>query len=143
MRGFFRVSAFLLASAALGACAPMHQRSGARAVPAEGTQARIGVLETTDLHSNVMSYDYYKLSPDADLGLERTATLVLAARKEFPNSLLFDDGDTIQGTALADWQALVKQPRCDQELAVYKSMDLLGYDAGARTALLLGACRLA
>ena len=95
-----------------------------------GTRAQIGVLETTDLHSNVKSYDYYKLSADPDLGLERTATLIRDARKEFENTLLFDDGDTIQGTPLADYQALVKPPACDRELAVYKAMDTLGYDAG-------------
>jgi len=98
--------------------------------PADGTRARIGVIETTDLHTNVMSYDYYKLSPDSSLGLERAATLVKNARKEFPNSLLFDDGDTIQGTALADYQALVSPPPCDQEIAIYKAMDSLNYDAG-------------
>jgi len=117
-----------VASAAiLSACA---MSGGHAQKPADGTRARIGVLETTDIHSNVMSYDYYKLAPDLDIGLERAATLVLAARKEFPNTLLFDDGDTIQGSALADWQALVQKPTCEQELAVYKAMDLLGYDAG-------------
>jgi len=122
------LSTGLLSACLLASCATTSQ--GRTAAPSEGTQARIGVLETTDIHSNVMSYDYYKLSPDADLGLERTATLVKAARAEFPNTLLFDAGDTIQGSALADWQALVKRPGCDQELAVYKGMDLLGYDAG-------------
>jgi 2',3'-cyclic-nucleotide 2'-phosphodiesterase/3'-nucleotidase len=98
--------------------------------PADGTRARIGVLETTDLHTNVMSYDYYKLAPDSSLGLERAATLVKNARKQFPNSLLLDAGDTIQGTALADYQALVAPPSCDQEIAIYKAMDSLSYDAG-------------
>ena len=109
---------------ALAACASISQH------PADGTRARIGVLETTDLHSNVMSYDYYKLARDDSLGLERAATLIEQARKEFPNTLLFDDGDTIQGTALADYQALVKQPACAQELAIYRAMDTLHYDAG-------------
>ena len=125
-----RYSGFLVAlsAATLAACsAPVTKRG---APPSDGTHARIGVLETTDLHANVVSYDYYKLAPDADIGLERAATLIAQARKEFPNTLLFDDGDTIQGTALADWQALVKPPTCAQELAVYKGMDLLGYDAG-------------
>jgi 2',3'-cyclic-nucleotide 2'-phosphodiesterase/3'-nucleotidase len=109
---------------ALAACAaiPPH--------PVDGTTARIGVLETTDLHSNVMSYDYYKLAPDASLGLERAATLIEQARREFTNTLLFDAGDTIQGTALADYQALVHPPTCAQELAIYKAMDTLRYDAG-------------
>ena len=107
----------------LAACSHLAKR------PADGTRAQIGVLETTDLHSNAMSYDYYKLAPDDSLGLERAATLIHEARKEFANTLLFDDGDTIQGTALADYQALVKQPACDQELAIYKAMDTLRYDA--------------
>ncbi|MDE2257299.1 MAG: bifunctional 2',3'-cyclic-nucleotide 2'-phosphodiesterase/3'-nucleotidase [Xanthomonadaceae bacterium] len=114
----------LVCTLALAACASISQH------PADGTRARIGVLETTDLHSNVMSYDYYKLAPDDSLGLERAATLIGQARKEFHNTLLFDDGDTIQGTALADYQALVKQPACKQELAIYKAMDTLHYDAG-------------
>jgi 2',3'-cyclic-nucleotide 2'-phosphodiesterase / 3'-nucleotidase len=98
--------------------------------PADDTRAEIGILETTDLHTNVMSYDYFKLADDSSLGLERAATLVKAARNDFPNTLLFDDGDTIQGTALADYQALVAPPACDQELAIYKAMDSLNYDAG-------------
>jgi 2',3'-cyclic-nucleotide 2'-phosphodiesterase/3'-nucleotidase len=104
--------------------------TGNRALPPDGSRAQIGVLETTDLHSNVMSYDYYRLTDDPSLGIERAATLVRDARSQFENSLLFDAGDTIQGTALADYQALVAPPACEQELAVYKAMDALGYDAG-------------
>ena len=119
-----RIALLLACALALAACASFSQR------PADGTRAQIGVLETTDLHSNVMSYDYYRLAPDASLGLERAATLIHEARKEFANTLLFDAGDTIQGTALADYQALVAKPACDQALAIYKAMDTLHYDAG-------------
>ncbi len=59
--------------------------------------ATLAVLETTDLHFNVRSYDYFKLAEDKSYGFERTATLVRQARKEFPNTLLVDNGDTIQG----------------------------------------------
>lgn len=99
------------------------------AVPV-GASAVVGLLETTDVHSNVMGYDYFKLAPEAGLGLDRTAALIAQARKDFPNNLLLDNGDTIQGTALADYQALVKPLACDQTLAVYKAMNLLGYDGG-------------
>jgi 2',3'-cyclic-nucleotide 2'-phosphodiesterase/3'-nucleotidase len=104
-------------------------KSGGRP-PATGTHLQLALLETTDLHSNVLSYDYFKLAEDKAIGIERAAELVLAARKHYPNSLTFDAGDTIQGTALADWQAQIKPLPCDQELAVYKAMDALGYDAG-------------
>lgn len=97
---------------------------------AEGAHAQLAILESTDLHSNILGYDYYRLAEDKSLGFERMATLVKDARKEFANTLLFDAGDTIQGTALADYQALVKPVRCDEELAIYRVMDALGYDGG-------------
>ncbi len=97
---------------------------------AEGARAQLAILESTDIHSNILSYDYYKLAADKSIGFERMATLVKQARKEFANSLLFDAGDTIQGTALADYQALVKPVGCNEELAMYRAMDALGYDGG-------------
>ena len=115
----------LVLATTLGACATTAQRS----VP-DGTRARLAVLESTDLHSNILSYDYYRLAEDKALGFERMATLVAQARAEFPNTLLFDAGDTIQGTALADYQALVHPLGCDEELAMYRAMDALGYDGG-------------
>jgi 2',3'-cyclic-nucleotide 2'-phosphodiesterase/3'-nucleotidase len=88
------------------------------------------VLETTDLHFNVRSYDYFKLAEDKTYGFERTATLVRAARKEFANTLLVDNGDTIQGTALADYEATISPIPCTQQLSMYKAMGALGFDAG-------------
>ncbi|OYO29098.1 bifunctional 2',3'-cyclic-nucleotide 2'-phosphodiesterase/3'-nucleotidase [Janthinobacterium sp. PC23-8] len=99
------------------------------ATPA-GSTATLALLETTDLHANVLSYDYYKLQNEPSIGLERTAALIARARSEFPNNLLLDNGDTIQGTALADYQALVKPLACDQTLAIYKAMNLLKVDGG-------------
>ncbi|GGX86973.1 bifunctional metallophosphatase/5'-nucleotidase [Pseudoduganella dura] len=86
------------------------------------------MLETTDLHGNVVSYDYYKLAPEPSLGLERTATLIARARAQFPNNVLLDNGDTIQGTALSDYQAVVQPLDCGETLAMYKAFNALGYD---------------
>ena len=96
-----------------------------------GSHATLAVLETTDLHANVRSYDYYKLAPEPSFGLERTATLIRQARSEFQNSLLLDNGDTIQGTALGDFQALAEPVGCGQPLAIYKAMNALGFDGGS------------
>jgi 2',3'-cyclic-nucleotide 2'-phosphodiesterase/3'-nucleotidase len=90
----------------------------------------LAVLETTDLHSNVVGYDYFKLAADPSIGLDRTATLIAQARREFANTLLLDNGDTIQGNALGDYQALAHPLACGQALAVFKAMNRLGY-AGA------------
>lgn len=97
--------------------------------PRSGAQASFALLETSDLHANVLSYDYYKLQADPALGLERTATLIKQARAEYPNNLLIDNGDALQGTALADYQALVNPVACGQTLAIYKAMNLLKFDA--------------
>ena len=55
----------------------------------DGARASVAILETTDIHANVLSFDYYKLKPDDSLGFERTATLIRRARTEFPNTFLF------------------------------------------------------
>jgi 2',3'-cyclic-nucleotide 2'-phosphodiesterase/3'-nucleotidase len=98
-------------------------------VPA-GTHATLAILETTDLHANVVGYDYFKLAPDASLGLDRTATLIGEARREFPNTLLLDNGDTLQGSALGDYQAIVAPVKCGSPPGIYKAMKRLGYDGG-------------
>lgn len=92
------------------------------------TKVTLALLETTDLHTNVMSYDYFKLAEDKSLGFERVATLINNARNEFPNNLLLDNGDTIQGTALSDYQALISPVTCGQTLAMYRVMNLMKFD---------------
>ncbi|MBC7501416.1 MAG: bifunctional metallophosphatase/5'-nucleotidase, partial [Herminiimonas sp.] len=69
------------------------------ALIATGTSADLTILETTDLHTNIRSYDYFKLAENSSIGFERTATLIKAARAESKNTMLFDNGDTIQGTS--------------------------------------------
>lgn len=124
-----RLIPLLLLAAFLAACAAPAPRQAAVAVP-EGSRAALTLLETTDVHANVLSYDYYKLKADPGVGYERVATLIDQARRQYPNTVLFDAGDTIQGSVLADYQALVKPVACDEELAIYKAMDAIGYDAG-------------
>lgn len=122
----------ILAILSLGSCAECQrpvQQADTRLVPS-GTRAELTLLASTDVHANVLSYDYFKLVEDPSLGFERLATLIRQVRQEFPESLLFDIGDTIQGTALADYQARVNPVACNEELAVYKAMDAVGYDGG-------------
>ncbi len=118
--------AAIAGAAALTACGG----SGSDDATSQSATATLAVLETTDLHFNVRSYDYFKLAEDKSYGFERTATLVRAARKEFANTLLVDNGDTIQGTALADYEATVNPIACTQQLSMYKAMGALGFDAG-------------
>ena len=132
MNRFFKLIAVAAAVHAIAGCSTTQEARRATSNPlADGTRAEVVLLETTDLHTNILSYDYFRLSEDKTVGFERTATLIADARKQFANTLLFDNGDTIQGTALSDYQAQVNPLACDQVLAMYKVMNDLGYDAGA------------
>lgn len=123
-----RVLSCLVLAASLGSCAS--QGSGTAVTLADGATAQVAILETTDVHSNILGYDYYKQKEDSSLGYERVATLIRQARAEFPNNFLFDSGDTIQGTVLADFQARVQRVACDEELGIYQAFDAMGYDGG-------------
>jgi 2',3'-cyclic-nucleotide 2'-phosphodiesterase/3'-nucleotidase len=124
MRLRLRRQLCLVFSTALVATPALAAKQGVAA----GTSAELAVLETTDLHSNVVGYDYFKLAAEPSLGLDRTASLIAQARRDFANTLLFDNGDTIQGNALGDYQAVVKPLPCGQLLGIYKAMKRLGYD---------------
>ena len=87
------------------------------------------ILETTDLHSNMMDFDYYKDTPTEKFGLVRTASLINAARGEVKNSVLVDNGDLIQGSPLGDYMA-AKGLKKGEIHPVYKAMNTLDYTVG-------------
>ncbi|EOW6804214.1 bifunctional 2',3'-cyclic-nucleotide 2'-phosphodiesterase/3'-nucleotidase [Cronobacter muytjensii] len=87
------------------------------------------ILETTDLHSNMMDFDYYKDAPTEKFGLVRTASLINAARQEAVNSVLVDNGDLIQGSPLGDYMA-AKGLKDGDVHPVYKAMNTLDYAVG-------------
>ena len=95
---------------------------------AEST-VRLRLLGTTDLHVNVLPYNYYADKEDVTVGLARTATLIAKARAESKNSLLLDNGDTIQGNPLGDFVARERGLKKGDVHPVYKAMNLLKYDA--------------
>lgn len=65
-------------------------------------KAKLRLLGMTDLHGHLRGYDYHRGQDDPNVGLTRVASLIRNARAEVANALLFDNGDTIQGTILAD-----------------------------------------
>ena len=99
------------------------------AVGAQAATVDLRLLETTDLHSNMMDFDYYKDTPTEKFGLVRTATLINAARREVANSVLVDNGDVIQGSPLGDYMA-AKGLTQNEVHPVYKAMNTLDYAVG-------------
>src|SRR5699024_3082559 len=89
----------------------------------------IRFMETTDIHVNLVNYDYYQDSPTNEYGLAMTATHIKQARAEAENSMLFDNGDLIQGNPLGDYTERNGLEEGEVH-PVYKAMNLLDYDTG-------------
>jgi 2',3'-cyclic-nucleotide 2'-phosphodiesterase / 3'-nucleotidase len=96
---------------------------------AQAQQLKLRLLQTTDLHMNLLGWDYYQDKAVEEFGLDRTATLIKAARAEAKNTLLFDNGDLLQGSPLGDYIAKVKPLQPGQVHPAYEVMNALRYDA--------------
>lgn len=93
---------------------------------AERETHTIRILHTTDVHGNILGYDFVQDSCTPS-GLARVSTYVTQVRKEFPTStLLFDGGDVLQGNAAVYYSNFVDTVRTH---FVSDAMTLLGYDA--------------
>ncbi|MCX2825626.1 bifunctional 2',3'-cyclic-nucleotide 2'-phosphodiesterase/3'-nucleotidase [Bacillus pseudomycoides] len=116
------------ATLALGVIAPQVMPTIAHAEEQAGeSTVNLRILETSDIHVNLMNYDYYQTKTDNKVGLVQTATLVNEERAKAKNSVLFDDGDALQGTPLGDY---VAQKGLDGNYVhpLYRVMNLMKYD---------------
>ncbi|HFI0050860.1 TPA: bifunctional 2',3'-cyclic-nucleotide 2'-phosphodiesterase/3'-nucleotidase [Streptococcus suis] len=98
--------------------------------PVEGQSVDVRILATTDLHTNLVNYDYYQDKPVETLGLAKTAVLIEDAKAENPNVILVDNGDTIQGTPLGNYKSLIDPIEEGEQHPMYTALDTLGFDAG-------------
>ncbi|RCW88717.1 bifunctional 2',3'-cyclic-nucleotide 2'-phosphodiesterase/3'-nucleotidase [Paracoccus lutimaris] len=88
------------------------------------------IMATTDLHMHVLGYDYLANRPSTRLGLSRTAALIARERKTATNSLLFDNGDFLQGSPMGDYLAAADDIAPRRPHPAIAAMNALDYDAG-------------
>lgn len=95
----------------------------------DGSSARgpqtVTILGTTDLHGNIWGFSYENATETVNNGMARIYGYVESVRKETPNVVLIDNGDTIQGTILTD-DLYNKRPG---NHPVISAMNLMGYDS--------------
>src|SRR5512146_423762 len=85
------------------------------------------ILGTSDIHGNVDNYDYFTDSVptgSSARGLTKVMTYVKGVLAGNPNTILIDNGDTIQGTPLAYYYEVL-HPELGSAMA--KTMNAMNY----------------
>ena len=87
------------------------------------------IMGTSDIHGHVMPYDYMNDEVNESLGLSKIYTLVEEIREEYDHTLLFDLGDVIQGSVLADYEKNIDPLQEGETHSVINVMNHMGYAA--------------
>ena len=104
-------------------------RPGSRERSSRSAFMTVTVLATTDMHGLVYPTTTSRRKPAAR-GLAAAATLIGEVRRENPNTLLLDCGDTIQGSSLTSvYQAARRAGRTRAPEPMMLAMSRIGYDA--------------
>jgi 2',3'-cyclic-nucleotide 2'-phosphodiesterase/3'-nucleotidase len=90
---------------------------------------QLRVLGTSDLHMFALDWDYYLDRPDPTVGLTKVASLIQKARGEVQNSLLFDNGDILQGSPMGDFIVSRGAMQGQDIHPFFVGMNALNYDA--------------
>ena len=91
------------------------------------------ILGTSDIHGNVDNYDYFTDSVPtgtAQRGLTKILTYVNGVRSTNPNTMLIDNGDTIQGTPLAYYFNMVDTSLTNPLAEAMNHMDYVSATVG-------------
>ncbi|NVI91174.1 5'-nucleotidase C-terminal domain-containing protein [Actinomadura sp. BRA 177] len=112
---------------------------GTASAAPHGRSVTITVMGTSDIHSHAVNWDYYKDAEYSDgdgntVGLARVSSLVneVRAARGHDRTLLFDAGDTIQGTPLGFYYATIEPiTETGRTHPMARQMNAIGYDAVA------------
>ena len=86
---------------------------------------RLTILETSDVHGTVLPINYSDNSY-ANCGLAALSAIIAREREINQATLLIDNGDMVQGTALTYFHAKINNSRPNPMIEV---MNIMGYDA--------------
>ncbi|WP_338470880.1 metallophosphoesterase [Niallia sp. XMNu-256] len=129
VRAYKRLSATALALSVLVAPLPYQTVLAANSEQTGTPDLSLRILGTTDIHTHLYNYDYYEDAEIQKVGLAKTATLIKEARAEAKNTLLFDNGDLIEGNPLGEYVAKVDKLEEGELHPVFQAMKKLDYDA--------------
>lgn len=97
--------------------------------PGKLKEVELQILGTSDLHTNFVNYDYYRDAKSNSLSLAKTGVLIEDAREKNDNTLLFDNGDLIQGTPFGGYKVSVDPLGKDELHPAFAALESLDFDA--------------
>ncbi|ASJ56344.1 bifunctional metallophosphatase/5'-nucleotidase [Brevibacillus formosus] len=109
------LTSMVLGSAMMGIAAP---------VKAAETPTKITLLGTSDIHGRFMPWDYALDGPNPNGSMTQLFTMIKEIRKENPNTVLLDAGDSIQDNSAELFNDQPQSP-------VMVAMNEMNYDAWA------------
>ena len=129
---------FLVGVSAASVLAAAGWAQSPKAVAATGGKSvTITIMGTSDIHANALNWDYYKDAAYSDsagntIGLARVSSLVnqIRADRGRERTLLFDAGDTIQGSPLGYYYATIDPVTVSGAThPIAAQFNAIGYDA--------------
>ncbi|MDD4726542.1 MAG: 5'-nucleotidase C-terminal domain-containing protein [Tissierellia bacterium] len=93
---------------------------------AEGENVKLTIIGTTDLHANIYNYSYEDGKEVDNLGMAKVYSVIQEIRASNPNTILVDNGDTIQGTILSDD---LYNTKLEEKHPVIDVMNFMDYDS--------------
>ncbi|UIO42342.1 5'-nucleotidase C-terminal domain-containing protein [Brevibacillus brevis] len=109
------LTSMVLSSAMMGIAAP---------VKAAATPTKITLLGTSDIHGRFMPWDYALDGPNPNGSMTQLFTMIKEIRKENPNTVLLDAGDSIQDNSAELFNDQPQSP-------IMVAMNEMNYDAWA------------
>ncbi len=96
----------------------------------ESSAVTVTILGTSDLHANIATFDYYT-QKEAQQGIAKVYSVVKDVRGKNPNTILIDNGDTIQGTPFAQYYLDNFNSKTEAKIVhpMMKIMNMMNYDA--------------
>ena len=89
----------------------------------------LSIMATSDVHQYIMPYDYMEDSVDESIGFSKIYSLIEEERSKTENTLLFDNGDVIQGSLIGLYEYQIDPITEGETQTIIKAYNHAGYDA--------------
>ena len=102
---------------------------GAFSSQPQETEHSLTIMGTTDMHQNLMPYDYMADEPVDGYGFAKTYSLIEEVRKHNENTMLFSNGDIISGSLISTLETQVAPLKDGETQRIVEIYNQAGYAA--------------